>query len=168
VHQAEPDLRKRSAAIRRKNLGQSDLLTLPGEFPFEPHDNLRLFSLERSDCVIFAEHTDAMALSRSWEKFFWMLQRIRYRDGAIGVSTRNHYTEMDWYVATAGSSPTSAPRSPMPALPATTCRSTACVFSRPVTTPNAISRSKPASRPSCQGAGRTSAPVPGPTHSWSA
>jgi hypothetical protein len=25
-----------------------------------------------------------------------MLQRIRYRDGQIGVATRNHYTEADW------------------------------------------------------------------------
>jgi hypothetical protein len=40
-----------------------------------------------------------MALSQSWEEFFWMLQRIRYRDGVIGVATRNHYTEMDWNVA---------------------------------------------------------------------
>jgi hypothetical protein len=99
VHQAEPDLRKRIAAIGRKNLGQPYLLNLLGEFPFELHDNLPLFSLERSDCVVFAEHTYAMALSRSWEEFFWMLQRIRYRDGVIGVATRNHYTEMDWNVA---------------------------------------------------------------------
>jgi len=28
-----------------------------------------------------------------------MLQRIRYRDGIVGVATRNHYTEMDWNVA---------------------------------------------------------------------
>lgn len=99
VHAAEPDLRKRIAAIGRKNLGQPYLLNLLGEFPFELHDNLPMFSLERSDCVVFAEHTYAMALSRSWEEFFWMLQRIRYRDGVIGVATRNHYTEMDWNVA---------------------------------------------------------------------
>lgn len=99
VHEAEPDLRKRIAAIGRKNLGQPYLLNLLGEFPFEAHDNLPLFSMERSDCVVFAEHTYAMALSRSWEEFFWMLQRIRYRDGVIGVATRNHYTEMDWNVA---------------------------------------------------------------------
>jgi hypothetical protein len=99
VHEAEPDLRKRIAAIGRKNLGQPYLLNLLGEFPFEVHDNLPLFSLERSDCVVFAEHTYAMGLSRSWKEFFWMLQRLRYRDGVIGVATRNHYTEMDWNVA---------------------------------------------------------------------
>ena len=96
MQQAEPDLRKRIAAIGRKNIGQPYVLNLLGEYPFELHDTLPLFSLEQSDCVVFAEHTYAMALSRSWEEFFWMLQRIRYKDGVIGVATRNHYTEVDW------------------------------------------------------------------------
>ncbi|NNG23389.1 N-acetylmuramoyl-L-alanine amidase-like domain-containing protein [Telluria aromaticivorans] len=99
VQATEPDLRKRIAAIGRKNLGQPYSLHLLGEFPYEIHDNLPLFSLKESDCVVFAEHTYAMALSGSWEEFFWMLQRIRYHDGVIGVATRNHYTEMDWNVA---------------------------------------------------------------------
>ena len=94
----EPDLRKRIAIIGRQNIGQPYMLNLLGEYPFELHDTLPLFSLEKSDCVVFAEHTDAMALSRSWEEFFWMLQRIRYRDGVIGVATRNHYTEIDWNI----------------------------------------------------------------------
>ncbi|HBF50164.1 MAG TPA: DUF1460 domain-containing protein [Massilia sp.] len=98
-HAAEPDLRKRIAAIGRKNIGQPYILNLLGEFPFEVHDNLPMFSLDHSDCVVFAEHTYAMALSRSWEEFFWMLQRIRYKDGVIGVATRNHYTELDWNVS---------------------------------------------------------------------
>jgi hypothetical protein len=97
-HQAERDLRKRIAAIGRKNIGQPYTLNLLGEFPFEVHDDLPMFSLDHSDCVVFAEHTYAMALSQSWEEFFWMLQRIRYRDGVIGVKTRNHYTELDWDV----------------------------------------------------------------------
>jgi hypothetical protein len=42
-----------------------------------------------------------MALSRSWDEFFWTLQRIRYRDGIIGVASRNHYTEVDWNPANA-------------------------------------------------------------------
>jgi hypothetical protein len=99
IHRAEPDLRKRIAAIGRKNIGQPYSLHLLGEFPFEVHDNLPLFSLGESDCVVFAEHTYAMALSQSWAEFFWMLQRIRYRDGVIGVATRNHYTEVDWNIA---------------------------------------------------------------------
>ena len=98
MHQAQPDLRKRIAAIGRQNIGQPYALNLLGEFPFELHDNLPLYSLEKSDCVVFAEHTYAMALSGSWEEFFWTLQRIRYKDGVIGVASRNHYTEVDWNV----------------------------------------------------------------------
>jgi hypothetical protein len=99
MHGAEPTLRKRIAAIGRQHIGQPYSLNLLGEFPFEIHDSLPMFSLEQSDCVVFAEHAYAMALSQTWEEFFWMLQRIRYRDGVIGVATRNHYTETDWNVA---------------------------------------------------------------------
>lgn len=99
LHAAQPDLRKRVAAIARKNIGQPYRLNLLGEFPYQVHDDLPMFSLDHSDCTVFVEHTYAMALSGSWDEFFWMLQRIRYRDGVIGVATRNHYTEADWNVA---------------------------------------------------------------------
>lgn len=98
IHVAEPDLAARIAAIGRKNIGQPYSLNLLGEFPYELHDALPMFSLEQSDCVVFSEHTYAMALSNSWEEFFWMLQRIRYKEGVIGVASRNHYTEVDWNV----------------------------------------------------------------------
>ncbi len=98
IYQAEPDLRRRIAAIGRKNIGQPYVLNLLGEYPYQLHDSLPMFSLQSSDCVVFAEHTYAMALSQSWEEFFWMLQRIRYKDGIIGVASRNHYTEVDWNI----------------------------------------------------------------------
>ncbi|MFZ6872811.1 N-acetylmuramoyl-L-alanine amidase-like domain-containing protein [Undibacterium sp. Di27W] len=96
LHANVPDLRQRIAMIARKNIGQPYKLNLLGEFPFELHDNLPMYSLTHSDCLVFVEHTYAMALSSSWEEFFWTLQRIRYKDGQIGVVTRNHYTEVDW------------------------------------------------------------------------
>jgi hypothetical protein len=95
----QPQLRQRVAALARKNIGQPYELFLLGEFPYETYDAQPLFDLTKSDCVVFVEHTYAMALSASWEEFFWVLQRIRYRDGVIGVATRNHYTEADWNVA---------------------------------------------------------------------
>jgi hypothetical protein len=95
---AQPDLRKRIAAIGRQNIGQPYILNLLGEFPYQLHDSLPMYSLDHSDCVVFAEHTYAMALSASWEEFFWMLQRIRYNQGVVGVASRNHYTEVDWNV----------------------------------------------------------------------
>lgn len=95
----QPSLRQRIAALARKNIGQPYELFLLGEFPYELYDSQPLFDLTKSDCVVFVEHTYAMALSASWPEFFWMLQRIRYRDGVIGVATRNHYTEADWNLA---------------------------------------------------------------------
>jgi hypothetical protein len=95
----QPLLRQRIAALARKNIGQPYELYLLGEFPYETYDSQPLFNLAKSDCVVFAEHIYAMALSASWEEFFWMLQRLRYRDGVIGTATRNHYTEADWNIA---------------------------------------------------------------------
>ncbi len=93
---AQPSLRLRIAELARKGIGQPYELYLLGEFPYEINDPQPLFNLEKSDCVVFAEHIYAMALSASWPEFFWMLQRLRYRDGVIGAATRNHYTEADW------------------------------------------------------------------------
>ncbi|XLZ68169.1 N-acetylmuramoyl-L-alanine amidase-like domain-containing protein [Massilia sp. SR12] len=98
VRRSEPELRKRIATIARRNIGQPYKLNLLGEFPYELHDTLPMYSLSASDCLVFAEHTYAMALSSSWEEFFWTLQRIRYKDGVIGVASRNHYMEVDWNI----------------------------------------------------------------------
>ena len=96
---SEPDLRKRIVHLARKNVGQPYEIYLLGEMPFEPYDPQPLYCLGKSDCVVYAEHTYAMALSRNWPSFMKMLQRIRYRDGQLGVATRNHYTEADWNVS---------------------------------------------------------------------
>lgn len=94
--QLEPDLRKRVLHYGRKNLGQPYEIYLLGEAPFEYYDEQPLYCLDRSDCVVFSEHTYAMALAQDWRSFMVLLQRIRYRNGEIGFTTRNHYTEADW------------------------------------------------------------------------
>lgn len=94
----EPDLRKRIDHLAKKMIGQKYEIYLLGEYPFEIYDPQPLYCIDRSDCVVFSEHIYAMALSDSWKKFFTMLQRIRYKDGVIGLLTRNHYTEADWTV----------------------------------------------------------------------
>jgi hypothetical protein len=95
----EPDLRKRIVHLARKNIGQPYELYLLGEMPFEPYDPQPIYCLGKSDCLVFTEHTYAMALSHDWPGFMRLLQRIRYRDGQLGVATRNHYTEADWNVS---------------------------------------------------------------------
>lgn len=95
----EPDLRKRVVHLARKNIGQPYELYLLGEMPFEPYDPQPIYCLTKSDCLVFSEHTYAMALTHDWPSFMRMLQRIRYRDGQLGVVTRNHYTEADWNIS---------------------------------------------------------------------
>jgi len=96
LQKTEPDLRRRVLHLARKNIGQPYDLYLLGEMPFETHDPQPLYCLTKSDCVVFSEHVYAMALSSDWTGFMRLLQRIRYKDGEIGVVTRNHYTESDW------------------------------------------------------------------------
>ncbi len=91
-----PNLRERIQFLAKQNMGQSYNIYLLGEFPFEIKDKQPLYNLKQSDCVVFAEHIYAMSLSSNWKEFFAMLQRIRYKDGEIGMLTRNHYTEADW------------------------------------------------------------------------
>lgn len=95
----EPDLRKRIVHLARKNIGQPYELYLLGEMPFETYDAQPIYCLGKSDCLVFTEHMYAMALSSDWTGFIRLLQRIRYRDGYLGVATRNHYTEADWNIS---------------------------------------------------------------------
>jgi hypothetical protein len=93
-----PELNERMVALARQNLGQPYEMYLLGEAPFETIDAQPVFTFSKSDCVVFVEHTLAMALSDDLPSTLRMLQRIRYRKGEIGVLTRNHYTEADWNV----------------------------------------------------------------------
>lgn len=98
MQKEEPDLRKRVIKLARQNLGQPYDIYLLGEFPYEVHDADPMFHLEKGDCVVFSEHMYAMALGHDWTSFFNWLQRIRYKDGVPGMTTRNHFTEADWNI----------------------------------------------------------------------
>ncbi|MGE0478895.1 MAG: N-acetylmuramoyl-L-alanine amidase-like domain-containing protein [Phycisphaerae bacterium] len=91
-----PLVTDRIVHLARKALGQPYEIYLLGEFPIELHDADPLYNLARSDCLTFAEHIYAMALSDDFDTFLRTLQRLRYRDGVVGMLTRNHYTEADW------------------------------------------------------------------------
>lgn len=94
-----PELRARVVEVARRNLGQPLEMYLLGEYPFENYDPQPLYCLKKTDCMVFVEQAYAMALSSGWASFVRTLQRIRYRDGQIGVVTRNHFTEADWMPA---------------------------------------------------------------------
>ena len=67
-----------------------------GEGPDAPYDQGPLMDIARVDCMTFSEQIIALAISRSYREAFHNLQRIRYLDGKIDFTWRNHYTIADW------------------------------------------------------------------------
>jgi len=55
-----------------------------------------LVNFQETNCMAYCEHVLALSISDSWDNFFNNLQQIRYKDGIIGMRTRNHYTMADW------------------------------------------------------------------------
>jgi hypothetical protein len=96
VHAAEPDFGKRLTGLARKNLGQPYDIYLLGEYPYELYDPDPMYCLDHSDCVTNVEHMYAEALGHDWPSFFAILQKLRYKDGRVGMVTRNHETVADW------------------------------------------------------------------------
>ncbi|MBN1894028.1 DUF1460 domain-containing protein [bacterium] len=54
------------------------------------------FNLECADCVTLIEQSLALALSGGKEDFLGILDRIRYRGGAVSFFNRNHFFVADW------------------------------------------------------------------------
>ena len=60
------------------------------------YETYPLVNFKETNCMVFVEHVLALSISDSWDNFFNNLQQIRYKNGIIGMRTRNHYTMADW------------------------------------------------------------------------
>jgi hypothetical protein len=67
-----------------------------GDGPYALMEPYPLVNFKETNCMSFCEHVLALSISDSWDNFFNNLQHIRYKDGLIGMKTRNHYTMADW------------------------------------------------------------------------
>ncbi|MBN2424021.1 MAG: DUF1460 domain-containing protein [Calditrichaceae bacterium] len=67
-----------------------------GDGPYALYEKEPLVNFNETNCMAFCEHVLALSISDNWENFFNNLQQIRYKDGIIGIKTRNHYTMADW------------------------------------------------------------------------
>jgi len=67
-----------------------------GDGPYALYEPQPLLNFKETNCMVFCEHILALSISDSWDNFFNNLQQIRYKDGIIGMRTRNHYTMGDW------------------------------------------------------------------------
>lgn len=77
-------------------LGMPYNLTCTGDGPYALYETQPLVNFKETNCMVFCEHVLALSISDSWDNFFNNLQQIRYKDGIIGMRTRNHYTMADW------------------------------------------------------------------------
>ncbi len=77
-------------------LGMPYGLTCVGDGPYALYDTKPLLTFDTTNCMVFCEDVLALSISDSYENFFNNLQQIRYKDGIIGMKTRNHYTMGDW------------------------------------------------------------------------
>lgn len=77
-------------------LGVPYNLTCAGDGQYALYETWPLVNFDSTNCMVYCEHTLALAISDSWDNFFNNLQQIRYKDGIIGMRTRNHYTMADW------------------------------------------------------------------------
>jgi len=67
-----------------------------GDGPYALYEPWPLVNFRQTNCMAYCEHVLALSISDYWDNFFNNLQHIRYRDGLIGMKTRNHYTMADW------------------------------------------------------------------------
>ncbi|MCF7832993.1 MAG: DUF1460 domain-containing protein [Candidatus Marinimicrobia bacterium] len=70
--------------------------TATGDGPYALLETYPLVNFQETNCMVYCEHVLALSISDSWDNFFNNLQQIRYKDGLIGMKTRNHYTMADW------------------------------------------------------------------------
>jgi len=82
--------------LSEKFLGMDYDLTCTGDGPYALLEAWPLVNFQQTNCMAFCEHVLALSISDSWDNFFNNLQQIRYKDGLIGMKTRNHYTMADW------------------------------------------------------------------------
>lgn len=67
-----------------------------GEGPNGEFDRNPLISFAGLDCTTFVEETMAYAFGSGTVSVADVLRNIRYKNGAIGYETRNHFPELDW------------------------------------------------------------------------
>ena len=77
-------------------LGTPYAFTCVGDGEYALYEPYPLVNFDSTNCMAYCEHVLALSISDSWDNFFNNLQQIRYKDGLIGMRTRNHYTMGDW------------------------------------------------------------------------
>ncbi|MGP8330434.1 MAG: N-acetylmuramoyl-L-alanine amidase-like domain-containing protein [Methanosarcinaceae archaeon] len=74
-------------------------LQCQGDGEYAKYEKWPLLNFKTLNCMTYCETVLGLALSDYYEEMFNILQHIRYRQGIIGMASRNHYTMADWLPA---------------------------------------------------------------------
>ncbi len=89
-------LGQRVEYFSRLFLGRPYLGGALGEGAQAAFDNDPLYRFDAFDCTTFVETVISLSISRSAEQFPSVMNSIRYKDGVVGLFSRNHFTSADW------------------------------------------------------------------------
>jgi hypothetical protein len=96
VGQAERNLPAALNAISTALIGTPYLLGNAGEGNRDVFDQDPLWRLDAFDCTTFVETVIAASLARDRAGFEHELFAVRYLDGDVKFTSRNHFPEVDW------------------------------------------------------------------------
>jgi len=90
------DISKRIQFYSARGKGTPYLIFNLGEGAAAATDPDPTIDFAHVDCMTFCENTLALSISDNYRQMYANLQHIRYKDGAIRYTSRNHYTLADW------------------------------------------------------------------------
>jgi hypothetical protein len=84
------------AFYSRLSLGTPYVRGCLGEGARGKYDKDPLIDFSRVDCMTFCEQVLALSISHNYQNAFQTLQKIRYLNGNISFTARNHFVMADW------------------------------------------------------------------------
>ncbi len=90
------DISKRIQYYSARGKGTPYLIFNLGEGAHATTDPDPTIDFSHVDCMTFCENTLALSISSDYKKMYNNLQHIRYKNGDIRYTRRNHYTIADW------------------------------------------------------------------------
>jgi hypothetical protein len=86
----------RVEAVSAHFVGRPYLLGGLGEGESGKYDRDPEWRFDAFDCTTFVETVTALALAPAYDEFPALQRRIRYRDGVVDFTRRNHFPSLDW------------------------------------------------------------------------
>ncbi len=90
------DMSSRITDISKRFLGRPYLLGALGEGAKGQYDQSPLYRLDAFDCETYVDTVLALALASDAQAFNQCIHQVRYRDGHVTFTERNHFTCLDW------------------------------------------------------------------------